>query len=653
MAFVSSPPFALQDTDSKPCDAESAERVTLLIKHLPEAIPHDTLYRIFTNFGAFSVRPCSSASVSIVSTFWLGYTFGLVDEAVNPTGGAVCHICSNNCIVPYILNMDLFDPIADNARGIIEMSGQRISAQGMTNVLDAIGTEPKLPPKDLLSVLLLLHLSFSAYMDECLGLFVYCTRGVLAIISPIVVALLFQILGYYTDCHIVKAKIMASLLMFAILSGLQGFIWLKNSAFVDFKNEIMASQAQRQLNGLRFLGKVLSAERANNLTGEKSSEDQLGKDSKTSMLKNANLTKPIDGDTKSRGLPVPEPIADRLGVNYPFPPHLEYAAASYFEVLVSICCLIAKSNARYAYPPPDGNILTNIVNALIAVPRFYTQVVQALLEAAKEFLVLHLMNKMNIPAPFRMALPTPPLPPEAPVPPPPPTVTANPQSSDLSSSESEMESSEEEYEANTKRSGQKRARHETIVGPAIDKGVAHESVGVKPATLVPKEIPIIKKNHVLKINIVPKSTVNEHKYDETSQELQEPEKDVPNPNKFLTAEELEKGKLPPEEILSLPMFKNYTAGNPAPVLYVKNLAKDVIADDFYFIFGTLFGSVEAAKFGLQVKLMQEGRMRGQAFLTFPSIELAHHALNLVNGYVLKGKPMIIQFGRNPAAAKAT
>lgn len=29
---------------------------------------------------------------------------------------------------------------------------------------------------------------------------------------------------------------------------------------------------------------------------------------------------------------------------------------------------------RYAYPPPDGNILTNIVNALIAVPRFYNQV---------------------------------------------------------------------------------------------------------------------------------------------------------------------------------------------------------------------------------------------------------------------------------------
>ncbi|XP_020218509.1 U11/U12 small nuclear ribonucleoprotein 65 kDa protein [Cajanus cajan] len=398
---------------------------------------------------------------------------------------------------------------------------------------------------------------------------------------------------------------------------------MRNSAFVDFKNEMLASQAQRQLNGLRFLGKVLSAERASNPTenGENSSTAQLGKeDSKTSMLRNANVTKPVDGDMKSGGIPIAEPISDRLGVNYPFPPHLEYA-----------------------YPPPDGNILTNIVNALIAVPRFYTQ-------------VLHLMNKMNIPAPFCMALPTPPLPPEVPAttpPPPPSIITTNPRSADLSCGESEMESSEEEDEARTKRSGKKRARRETIVGPAIDKGVAHESVGVKPAALVPKEIPVIKKNPVLKINIAPKAILNEHKDDDTSQELQEPEKDGPDPNKFLTPYELERGKLPPEEILSLPMFKNYTAGNPAPVLYIKNLAKDVIADDFYFIFGSLFGSIEEAKSGLQVKLMQEGRMRGQAFITFPSIQLAHHALNLVNGYVLKSKPMIIQFGRNPAAAKGT
>ncbi|XLR27912.1 hypothetical protein S83_055812 [Arachis hypogaea] len=150
---------------------------------------------------------------------------------------------------------------------------------------------------------------------------------------------------------------------------------------------------------------------------------------------------------------------------------------------------------------------------------------------------------------------------------------------------------------------------------------------------------------ILHINIAPKEIKDECKNDDRSQDLQELEKDSPDPHKFLTPEELESRKLPPEEILSLPMFKNYTTENPAPVLYIKSLAKDVV--------GCLFGSIETAKSCLHVKLMQEGRMRSQAFLTFPSIELAHQGLNLVNGYVFKGKPMIIQFGRNPGATKGT
>ncbi|KAL3565039.1 hypothetical protein D5086_033085 [Populus alba] len=124
----------------------------------------------------------------------------------------------------------------------------------------------------------------------------------------------------------------------------------------------------------------------------------------------------------------------------------------------------------YAYPPPDGNILTNIVNALIAVPRFYTQ-------------VLHLMNKMNIPAPFRMALPTPPLPPAAlvPPPPPPPRISEKSPLAEQSSSETEMESSDEEFDdkALYEASGavkprRKRVKREAIVGPAADKDIVHE-----------------------------------------------------------------------------------------------------------------------------------------------------------------------------------
>lgn len=46
----------------------------------------------------------------------------------------------------------------------------------------------------------------------------------------------------------------------------------------------------------------------------------------------------------------------------------------------------------------------------------------------------------------------------------------------------------------------KRVKREAIVGPAVDRGVSHEDVGLKPANLVPKEVPMIKKkNPVLQV----------------------------------------------------------------------------------------------------------------------------------------------------------
>ncbi|KAF7140770.1 hypothetical protein RHSIM_Rhsim06G0113900 [Rhododendron simsii] len=436
---------------------------------------------------------------------------------------------------------------------------------------------------------------------------------------------------------------------------------VRNCAFVDFKSEALATQAHRQLNGLHFLGKVLSVERANR-TSENNKHQQAAAQSvkhSSSMTKDAPVTRDLNAGSKLGSFPTSEPIAERLGVDYPFPPYLEYENSKpsdmppvkkWHKPLTRM-----DNKNRYAYPPPDRDILTNIENALIASSRFYTQ-------------VLHLMNKMNIPAPFRMALPTPPLPPSAGVPappssppPPPPPLANKPSSTDLSSGESELESSDEEVDDKAYPAGvlgearrkRKRIKCKSIVGPAVDKDVAHEAVGVRPASLVPKEIPVIKKkNPVLQIKIVPKQVQSE----QTNQSEVEKEQTVPDENldlkPYLTPDELEGGKLPPEEILSLPMFKNYAAGNPASVLYIKNLAKDVVADDFYFIFGSLFGSTDAAKSNLSIKLMQEGRMRGQAFVTFPSTELAHNALNLANGYVFKGKPMIIQFGRNAATAKA-
>ncbi|XP_027775390.1 U11/U12 small nuclear ribonucleoprotein 65 kDa protein isoform X4 [Solanum pennellii] len=416
---------------------EEVKECTLLIRHLPEAIPHETLSRLLSNYGATSIRPCTTARYLIPSIK-----------------------CWFQCF----------------------------------------------------------------FMSQ------------LALVS--VICILF------------------------VLDR------MRNCAFVDFKDEGLAHQAQQHLNGVRFLGKTLVVERASRSTDRKS-EHRIG-DGSVSSIKDA-AAKEFGGVSREGPYPGSDPIAERLGVDYPFPPHLEYV-----------------------YPPPDGHILTNIVNALIAVPRFYTQ-------------VLHLMNKMNIPAPFRMALPTPPLPSSLsvppPPPPPPPSIVSKSRMEDLSSSESEMESSDEEA---TIVGGpkKKRIRHEAILGPAVDKDVAHEAVGLRAATLVPKEMPVVKKkNPIIQIKVAPKQVQNEEKGDASALSLTVEEKE--NDHKpFTTLEELKSGRLPPEEILSLPMFKNYCAGNPSQILYLKNLAKEVIVDDIYFIFGSLFVSIDEAKSSLAVKLMQ-------------------------------------------------
>lgn len=43
--------------------------------------------------------------------------------------------------------------------------------------------------------------------------------------------------------------------------------------------------------------------------------------------------------------------------------------------------------------------------------------------------------------------------------------------------------------------------------------------------------------------------------------------------------------------------------------------------------------------------MQEGRMKGQAFITLQNIVQAQMALDETHGYILKDKPMVVQFGK--------
>lgn len=87
---------------------------------------------------------------------------------------------------------------------------------------------------------------------------------------------------------------------------------------------------------VRFLGKTLAVERANKSIERdkyRQSEPRIVEDS-VSLINDATA-KEFGGGSRRGPYPGSEPIAERLGVDYPFPPHLEYVF-SYFMIFLTI-----------------------------------------------------------------------------------------------------------------------------------------------------------------------------------------------------------------------------------------------------------------------------------------------------------------------------
>jgi U11/U12 small nuclear ribonucleoprotein SNRNP65 len=91
----------------------------------------------------------------------------------------------------------------------------------------------------------------------------------------------------------------------------------------------------------------------------------------------------------------------------------------------------------------------------------------------------------------------------------------------------------------------------------------------------------------------------------------------------------------------LPAFKNCQRGTLSNKLYIKNLAKQVTEDDL----NTLYSNFSQ---DIQINLMKKGKLRGQAFITFPQEDIANTALDCTNGYMLYDRPIAVLFGK-PAA----
>ncbi|XP_057574759.1 RNA-binding protein 41 isoform X3 [Hippopotamus amphibius kiboko] len=119
-------------------------------------------------------------------------------------------------------------------------------------------------------------------------------------------------------------------------------------------------------------------------------------------------------------------------------------------------------------------------------------------------------------------------------------------------------------------------------------------------------------------------------------------KKLTQPIEFVPEDEIQRNRLSEEEIRKIPMFSSYNPGEPNKVLYLKNLSPRVTERDLV----SLFARFQEKK-GPPIQFrMMTGRMRGQAFITFPNTEIAWQALRLVNGYKLHGKILVIEFGKN-------
>ncbi|XP_042232699.1 RNA-binding region-containing protein 3-like isoform X2 [Homarus americanus] len=360
-------------------------------------------------------------------------------------------------------------------------------------------------------------------------------------------------------------------------------------------------------------------------------------------------------------------VGPNVGVNHPIPPNL-----------------------RYLYPPPSPCVIANIAQTLVAVPKFYTQ-------------VLHLMNKMNLPTPFGSVVNLPPV----------YAKVLNLMGYYKKTSEVESHLNEQDKNANKEKvnftegdndeeDNKIASHHETTETESelesdVDDFINRQQKAslpirrkLKPKNAINKKpkLSLLKHSCVshprscepasvqdvfefnqsqgpkkLQLNlegtVLPQaekleeislqtgggfgkieSSVNTKK---TTDDLVEWERES---SKYITKEELQDNLVNKADWPLLTVFKNYKPGEPSTKLYIKNLAKTTSEENLKYVYGRyIFWQNDEEASAFSIRLMKEGRMKGQAFVAFPSVKQASEALEDTNGFILNDKPMVVQFGK--------
>ncbi len=146
--------------------------------------------------------------VALLVAYWMGSQSGVLGAGAFGTAVATMGMLMT---CPYVLSMDTFGPITDNANGINEMAGAGPEVRKITDRLDAVGNTTKALTKGyaMVSAGLAAFLLFQAYLDR-VSLIKFGTEGLynvvnIAQIEVFVGALLAVMIVYLFSSWSIKA----------------------------------------------------------------------------------------------------------------------------------------------------------------------------------------------------------------------------------------------------------------------------------------------------------------------------------------------------------------------------------------------------------------------------------------------------------------
>ena len=102
----------------------------------------------------------------------------------------------------------------------------------------------------------------------------------------------------------------------------------------------------------------------------------------------------------------------------------------------------------------------------------------------------------------------------------------------------------------------------------------------------------------------------------------------------------------PADYELFPIFKNYKEGLPSNKIYIKNLSKKVNINDIHNLYQQFVNPCKNSTSNIDIRFFNKGKLRRQAFITFPTTHMASKAVHSTNGMMLKGKPIYVVFARS-------